>query len=80
MIFTIQYHVMNITLAIILIITILSIFHFFNQRQYVFDRRKKKSRPTLDNYDLMEESELNEMASFNGQGYSMSSMRDRRQN
>ncbi len=70
---------MNLTLAIILIITILSIFNFFNQRQYIFDRRKKKSGPTLDYYDLTEENELNEMASFSSRGYAISSMPDRRQ-
>lgn len=69
---------MNLTLAIIFTIAVLVIWNFFNQRQYIFDRRKSANHPRLEFYDPEDEHELNEMEAFSSRGYSVIRMADRR--
>lgn len=69
---------MNLVLAIIFVVAILVLINLYNERQYIFDRRKKYRHPTLDYYDLSQENELNEMEAFSSNSYAVSSMYGRR--
>lgn len=70
---------MNLALVIILVVAYFVLFSFYNERHYIFDRRKKHSRrPTLDYYDLSQESDLNEMETFSSNSYTVSTFHGRR--